>query len=63
MRILVFLLTDSILISVLFPINSVSTILPEETHTLPGFMVDTDSNSENETLPPATFSQKKSFKI
>lgn len=62
MRILVFLLTDSILISVLFPINSVSTIEPEETHTIPGFMVDTGSSSENETLPPAIFSQKNAFK-
>lgn len=61
MRILVFLLTDSILISVLFPINSLSTIEPEETRTIPGFTVDTDSNSEKGTLPPAIFSQKKIF--
>lgn len=62
MRILVFLLTESILISALFPINSVSTIEPEETHAISGFMADTDSNSENETLPPAIFSQKNYFK-
>lgn len=53
---------DSILISVLFPINSLSTIEPEETRTIPGFTVDTDSNSEKGTLPPAIFSQKNSFK-
>lgn len=61
MKILAFTLTDSILIFVLFPINSVSTKEPEEIHTIPGFMVDTDSNSENATLPPAIFNQKKIF--
>lgn len=63
MKILGFLLTDIILISVLFPINSVSTTEPEETCTIPGFMVDTDSNWENETLPPAVFSQKNLLRL
>lgn len=63
MKILGFLVTDIILISVLFPINSISTIEPEETCTIPGFMVDTNSNWANETLPPAVFSQKNLLRL
>lgn len=43
--------------------NSVSTTEHEETHTIPDFMFDTVSNSENKTLPPAILSQKILLKL